>query len=135
MKPALHLYMSEDEILMMYRQAKNQYEQVSILAQLNACSRRQMEDWFFDHGITIKEPTKEEKYNVSFMGGENRRRRSAEECDIEYGPYYKQGWSDGDIARQVGVHPNAIKAWRKVRQLPPNRSVGRGKKTTMKQVS
>ena len=47
------MHMDEGEILREYRQAKNQKEQVSILADLNCVSKREMAQWLVDHGEKV----------------------------------------------------------------------------------
>jgi hypothetical protein len=45
--------MGENEILREYRTAKNQKEQVEILADLACCSKSEMAQWLADHGAKV----------------------------------------------------------------------------------
>lgn len=126
----MELYMTEGEILTMYKQAKYKYEQVSILAQLNNCNRQEMENFLKDRGIKIPEPTEEEKtrsYIIDCGRVTNRRRRSLDECDLEYMPYYRKGLSDSQIAEIIGVTPATIAAWRRIHHFAPNHRPAKGR--------
>lgn len=52
-KKTLILSMDPGEILGMYRDAKNKFEQVKILAQLNCVSNKEMAVWLEEHGETV----------------------------------------------------------------------------------
>lgn len=49
----LHLQMDEGEILREYSNAKNKFEQVKILAELNCVSEKEMASWLKDHGCEV----------------------------------------------------------------------------------
>ena len=46
----MKMHMDDSEILISYRQAKDQSHQISVLADLNACTRTEMAQWLADHG-------------------------------------------------------------------------------------
>lgn len=46
----MKMHMDDSEILISYRNAKNQSEQIGVLADLNCCSRPEMAQWLYDHG-------------------------------------------------------------------------------------
>ena len=46
----MKMHMDDSEILISYRNAKNQSEQITVLADLNACTRTEMAQWLTDHG-------------------------------------------------------------------------------------
>lgn len=45
----MKLHMDESEILLDYKDAKNKFQQVGILAELNCCSKKEMAQWLKDH--------------------------------------------------------------------------------------
>ena len=47
------LKMEPDEITSMYRDAKNKFKQVQILAEMNCVSNKEMAQWLEDHGHTV----------------------------------------------------------------------------------
>jgi hypothetical protein len=49
----MNLKMDEGEILMSYRDAKNRFMQVKVLADLNCVSNREMAEWLRDHGEAV----------------------------------------------------------------------------------
>lgn len=49
----MNLKMDEGEILMSYRDAKNHFMQVKVLADLNCISNREMAEWLRDHGEQV----------------------------------------------------------------------------------
>lgn len=49
----LHLQMDEGEILREYSNAKNKFEQVKILAELNCVSKKEMAGWLKEHGCEV----------------------------------------------------------------------------------
>ena len=49
----MNLKMDESEILMSYRDAKNRFMQVKVLADLNCVSNREMAEWLRDHGEAV----------------------------------------------------------------------------------
>jgi hypothetical protein len=49
----MNLKMDEGEILMSYRDAKNRFMQVKVLADLNCVSNREMAEWLRDHGEQV----------------------------------------------------------------------------------
>lgn len=49
----LHLQMDEGEIFREYSNAKNKFEQVKILAELNCVSKKEMASWLKDHGCEV----------------------------------------------------------------------------------
>ena len=49
----LHLQMDEGEILREYSNAKNKFEQVKVLAELNCVSKKEMATWLKEHGCEV----------------------------------------------------------------------------------
>ena len=47
------LHMDESEILLDYKDAKNKFQQVGILAELNCCTKKEMAQWLKDHGEDV----------------------------------------------------------------------------------
>ena len=82
--------MSEFEILRDYRQAKNKVEQVQILADMNLCSKKDIEDFLEERSITVlKCDTPEEKcQSIAYL--------------------YGQGKTDEEIASSIGLMPSSV---------------------------
>jgi hypothetical protein len=54
------MQMTDAQIIRSYRQAKNKYKQITILSQLNACSKKTIKDILEKNGIqTNREETDE----------------------------------------------------------------------------
>lgn len=49
----MKLFMDETEILIDYKDAKNKFQQVGILAEQNCCSKKEMAQWLKDHGQDV----------------------------------------------------------------------------------
>ncbi len=96
---------SVDEIVSMYRDSADKAEQIEILADLNACEKREIEDILVRAGFTIplrkkKKSTRESRWTDKEV---ERLRRYVEEglSDIEIGE--RMGLSKGAISYQVST--------------------------------
>lgn len=82
--------MSEFEILRDYRQAKNKVNQIQILADMNTCSKKEIEDFLEERGVTVlKCDTLEERRETVRL-------------------LYHQGLHDEDIAIVTGLKPSSV---------------------------
>lgn len=82
--------MSEFEILRDYRQAKNKVGQIQILADMNTCSKKEVEDFLEERGVTVlKCGTFEERRKTVNM-------------------LYNQGMFDEEIAVVTGLKPSSV---------------------------
>lgn len=50
------MIMSKDEITSMYRGAANQFKQISILAEMNCCTKKEMREYLRQCGYEVYEP-------------------------------------------------------------------------------
>lgn len=104
------MYMTDSEIEVMYRQAKNPESQVQVLADLNGCRLTDMEQKLSDLGLReIKE----------------RRRRAVPPRDASWQKidgeaamrFYAQGLSDREVANRLGCSRYAICQWRSANRV------------------
>lgn len=96
------LPMSNEEIVSNYKQAAYPNKQIGILAELNACSKRQIKSILTEAGIIPD--TKERKLG---------------EWDKEAAMrLYDEGKIDREIAAEIGVSNATILVWRKANNLP-----------------
>lgn len=106
----MQFYMTDDEILASYRQAKYPRRQIGVLADLNACK------------------TDEIRQHLMELGALAAPRRTGHELKFERAAalaLYKRGYNDCAIARALGVSNTAIRRWRCDLNLPKNRTRGR----------
>ena len=82
--------MSEFEILRDYRQAKNKVAQVQILADMNTCSKKEVEDFLEERGVTVLK-----------CGALEERRETVRLL-------YHRGMYDEDIAVVTGLKPSSV---------------------------
>ena len=82
--------MSEFEILRDYRHARNKVAQVQILADMNLCSKKEVEDFLEERGVTVlKCSTLEERRETVRL-------------------LYNQGMHDEEIAVVTGLKPSSV---------------------------
>ena len=86
--------MTNAEIAANYRQSKDRRMQIGILAELNACSRAEIETILLEQGITIPQKTK-----------------SVGNCVIARIKQLKGQESSAWIAQKVGVKPAKMRRW------------------------
>ncbi len=82
--------MSDFEIVRDYRHAKNKVEQVQILADMNLCSKKEIQDLLEERGVKVlKTDTPEEKrQSISYL--------------------YSKGKTDEEIATLIGMKPSSV---------------------------
>lgn len=93
--------MTDNEIRESYNRARNRKTQVQVLADLNACSRVEMEAKLVELGLIHETP----QPSFDFL-------RAAE--------LYAEGKPDLDIAEQIGCSKATIAKWRKSKNLAAN---------------
>ena len=108
------MYMTDSEISVMYRQAKNPEEQVQILADLNGCRKRDMEIKLSELGL--REPPEEKPTQHA----EDRMPVWVRIDGEEIRSLYEQGLTDIAIAKALGHSLYAVERWRKDKRLPRN---------------
>ena len=82
--------MSDFEIVRDYRHAKNKVEQVQILADMNLCSKEEIEDVLEQGGVMVlRADTPEEKRQSVFY-------------------LYHKGIDDEEIATLIGLKPSSV---------------------------
>lgn len=103
------MYMTDDEICVRYRQARDKKAQIKILADLNATSKQEIISVLEDAGIPLPEKLKLDKPKPPrvFKFDENLARQ-----------FYVQGMMDKEIAEQLGVSKTTIFKWRTQNSLP-----------------
>lgn len=97
------LHMSTEDIKKEFREAKDQEEQVKILADLNCVSEDVIRE------IVGLPPSKPRK-----------RRKSLKEQSERICELYDQGFTDKEIAEKLGISRKSVAGWRHYRQLKPN---------------
>lgn len=102
------LSMSEEEIVMMYREAKNPQEQIGILADLNACDKGRIKDILAKHDAQPRSAVKTE----------DTRTKKTNYADIRN--LYNRGLTDREIAGKTGCTAYTVGIWRRKFNLPPN---------------
>lgn len=108
--------MSDAEIAHSFRTAANQRKQVKVLADLNCCSKKEMEAKLLSLGLSVIPP----ESKTTKADGKPRRFRCLDEARaIEL---YREGMTDLDLAERLGVSMTTIGSWRRQHELPPNES-------------
>lgn len=97
------MWMTEDDICVMYRQAANRQNQIVILSQLNGCQTEEIRDILIKHGYSLK-PRKRNPMKEGSLTAEERARAH----DL-----WEQGLPYKDIGREMHRSGNTIMAMAK----------------------
>lgn len=118
------MYMSDAEIATGYRTAKNKAKQIGVLAELNAVSRRTMEEKLVELGLMEK------------TGGEPLPAPTTEAAPFDETrarELYAEGRNDLAISEMLGVSKAVFSKWRKAQGLsanyPKQRAPGKPRRT------
>ena len=84
------MIMDDFEIERDYRHAKNKVQQIQILADMNMCSKKEIEDFLEERGVTVLKCSTLEERNET----------------VRY--LYNQGMYDEDIAIVTGLKPSSV---------------------------
>lgn len=106
------MYMTEADILLEYRQAKDKKAMIQILAEENGVPKDRIRDILCRAGEdVIWRAPGWKKIDESIL--------------MEL---YQQGLTDNSIAKETGISSGSVRNWRKARNLPPSKSAGFDKK-------
>lgn len=106
------MQMSDAEIITSFRNAKNQKKQIGVLADLNSVKPDEMRLYLHQLGESVELP-KEKPPKA--------RKPSAPAFDVNRAlALHADGFSDLDIADQLGVKQTTFAAWRRGQGLPAN---------------
>lgn len=110
-------YMSDSEILSLYRTAANRQKEVDILAELNAVSKEAMRAKLRALGENPAAPVPKPP------------RQAAKRVDsTEARRLWELGYDNQEIAQRIGASKHGVLLWRHRNDLPPNGKIGRPKK-------
>lgn len=118
--PARKYPMTVDEIVTSYRQARNRQTQIGVLADLNVCTRKEIEDLLAEAGA-LKAPPEKKGGRPATFDTELARR------------LWSEGLTDTEIAAQLGIPVVRFAKWRqRVGLLRPRTAQTRREDTTKK---
>lgn len=118
--PARKYPMTVDEIVTSYRQARNRQTQIGVLADLNVCTRKEIEDLLAEAGA-LKAPPEKKGGRPTTFDTELARR------------LWSEGLTDTEIAAQLGIPVVRFAKWRqRVGLLRPRTAQTRREDTTKK---
>jgi len=106
------MYMKESEICLEYRQAKNKQKQISVLADMNACTQAEIIALLAKCGEQVE----------SGAGGRGADTMKSQSWDTEKAmALYNEGKTDQQIAEAVFISDSMVGVWRRKQGLPANR--------------
>ena len=106
------MQMSDAEIMASYHEAKDPEKQIGVLADLNAVKSDEMRLYLHQLGAQVELP-KEKPHKV--------RKPPVPTFDVSRAlELHAEGFSDLDIAEQLGVKLTKFAAWRRAQGLPAN---------------
>jgi len=112
--PANTMPMTDAEIAHSFRTAANQKNQVKVLADLNCCSKQEMESKLAELGFSLDPPAPKKPKATD----KPRRFRCLDETRAMM--LYRDGLTDLDMADCLGVSVTTVGTWRRQQGLSPN---------------
>lgn len=123
-----NMWMTDEEIIRMYRQAKDPVEQIEILAQLNGVKTKTIVTILTNSGLDVTDP-EDIAPRVVHRAYTYTPRRSVEEYEKLFRPLYEKGFSDTEIGRSAGTTVSPVRRWREYYGLPANFARTNSRKT------